>query len=74
MTAYLDHCVVLFVYFVFALENILERKSIARRARAAGFSSWARDGARWTGQNFEGYKPCIEVLASELSFVVQVYI
>ena len=76
--AYLDHCVVLGVCPAFALEDVLERKSIAmscvaRRALAASFSFWAGDGARWTRGKVEGCKPCIEVIASGLSFVVQVY-
>ena len=76
---YLNLCVLVWFYIAFAFEDILERKfiavsSIARRALATGFSSWARDRASLTRQELEDCEPCIEDFVSGLSFVIQVYI
>ena len=76
---YLNLCVLVWFYVAFAFEDILERKpitvsSIARRALATGFPSWARDGAGWTRQELEDCEPGIEHFVSGLSSVIQVYI
>jgi len=66
------------IYVAFVLEDSLEGKSIAMTAiavyaLAASFSSWARDGTGRTRFESVCLKPLIEMLASRLSFVVQVY-
>jgi len=66
------------IYVPFVLEDSLEGKSIAMTAiaiyvLAASFSSWARDGEGQTRFESVWLEPLIEVLASRLSFVVQVY-
>jgi hypothetical protein len=68
---------VICIYIAFAPEDVLEGKPIAmsstaRCALAAGLSSWARDGARLTRFQSVGFKPVIQLLASQSSFVVQV--
>jgi len=64
-------------YVAFVLEDSLESKSIAMTAitvhgLAASSSSWARDGVGWTRFESVCLECLIEVLASRLSFVVQV--
>jgi len=65
-------------YVAFVLEDGLEGKPIAMTGLAvyvlaASLSSWARDGTGRTRFESVGLKPLIEVVASRLSFVVQVY-
>lgn len=69
----LDHRIVIWVYVAFAFEDILERKSVALSSLAAGFSSRAWDGLHGTEFESVCLESPIQVIASQFSFVVQVY-